>query len=319
MTPILAASVWSRFLEYPFYHNALIAGVAMAAACAMLSVFVVYKRMAFIGQGISHAAFGGVGAALLLQAALPAFETPILRDAVVAVFCIATALLIGRVSRGRRVSEDSAIGICLVAAMALGMLLLDLRKGMGATPPFHSILFGSILGISRAAVWVACIEAACVVILVLAFFKELVFFTCDEEGAEVFGVPTGLVYYGLLVCIAVTIVIAMRLLGVILCSALLILPGATASLWSHRIRRVALIAVLCAAGCVTAGLFLAIAFGSLSTGPLIVLVQCAVLGVSWIVRSARERRAARRATTGPTTDTSAGTDGGHAIAPPLEQ
>ena len=293
MTPILAASVWSRFLEHSFYHNALIAGVAMAVACAVLSVFVVHKRMAFIGQGISHAAFGGIGAALLLQVALPAFETPFLRDAVVAVFCIAAALLIGRVSRGGRVSEDSAIGICLVAAMALGMLLLDLRKGMGPTPPFHSILFGSILGISRAAVWVACIEAACVVVLVVAFFKELVFFTCDEEGAEVFGVPTGPVYYGLLICIAVTIVVAMRLLGVILCSSLLILPGATASLWSHHIRRVSTIAVMCAVGCVAGGLFLAVMFGNLSTGPLIVVVQCVVFGVSWFVCSCRTCRGSR--------------------------
>jgi ABC-type Mn2+/Zn2+ transport system permease subunit len=293
MTPILAASVWSRFLEFPFYHNALIAGVAMAVACAMLSVFVVHKRMAFIGQGISHAAFGGIGAALLLQVALPAFETSYLRDAVVVVFCIGAALLIGSVSRGGRVSEDSAIGICLVAAMALGMLLLDLRKGMGSTPPFHSILFGSILGISRAAVWIACIEAACVVVLVVAFFKELVFFTCDEEGAKVFGVPTGLIYYGLLVCIAVTIVVAMRLLGVILCSSLLILPGATASLWSHHIRRVSVIAVACAVGCVAEGLFLAIAFGRLSTGPLIVLVQCVAFGVSWLVCSCRTCRGSR--------------------------
>ena len=289
MTVPIYATVWSRFLQYPFYHNALIAGVAVGVACAVLSVFVVYKRMAFIGQGISHAAFGGVGAALLLEVALPAFAVAALRDGVIAAFCIATALLIGRVSRGRRVTEDSAIGICLVAAMALGMLLLDLRKGLGYTPPFHSILFGSILGISRAAVWTACIEAAVVLALVFAFFKELVFFTCDEEAAKVFGVPTGLVYYGLLVCIAVTIVVAMRLLGVILCSALLILPGAIASLWSRHIRRVTLIAVVCAAGCVAAGLFLAIAFGSLSTGPLIVLVLCAVFAVSWLVRALRTR------------------------------
>jgi zinc transport system permease protein len=285
----VTASVWSRFLEYPFYHNALIAGVAVAVACAVLSVFIVYKRMAFIGQGVSHAAFGGVGAALLLQIYLPAFETPYLRDTVIAVFCVGTGLLIGRFSRGRRVTEDSAIGICLVASMALGMLLLDLRKGLGYTPPFHSILFGSILQIPRAAVWVACAEAAIAVALVLAFFKELVFFTCDEEAAEVFGVRTGLIYYGLLVCIALTIVVAMRLLGVILCSALLILPGSIASLWSHHIRRVLLVAAVCAVACVTAGLFLSIAFQHLSTGPLIVLVLCGVFGVSWLLTAVLHR------------------------------
>jgi len=286
---MLGTSIWSRFIEFPFYQNALIAGLAMAVACAVLSVFVVYKRMAFIGQGISHAAFGGVGAALLLQVYLPAFEAPALRDAVIGAFCIGTALLIGRFSRGRRVTEDSAIGICLVAAMALGMLLLDLRKGMGYAPPFHGILFGSILHIARGAVWAACVEAALVVVLVFAFFKELVFFTCDEEAAEVFGVRTGLIYYGLLACVALTIVVAMRLLGVILCSALLILPGATASLWSHHIRRVMVIAVASAAASVAAGLFLAIATRTLSTGPLIVLVMAALFAASWAVNALLDR------------------------------
>jgi ABC-type Mn2+/Zn2+ transport system permease subunit len=300
MTPALAASVWSRFLEHAFYHNALIAGLAMAVACGLLSVFVVQKRMAFIGQGISHAAFGGVGAALLAELWLPALGRPLLRDAVIAAFCVATALLIGRCSRGKRVSEDSAIGIALVAAMALGMLLLDLRKGLAYTPSFHSILFGGILQISRSAVWIACVEASVVVTLVGVLFKELVFFTCDEEAAEAFGVPTGLVYYGLLVCIAITIVVAMRLLGVILSSALFVLPGAIAGLWSSRIGRVTWIAVLSAALSVAAGLFLAIAFGRLSTGPLIVLTLCCVLGVSWLVRSLRERcRRGRPVTTPP--------------------
>jgi ABC-type Mn2+/Zn2+ transport system permease subunit len=286
---MLAVSVWSRFLDHAFYHHALIAGLAMAVACSVLSVFVVSKRMAFIGQGISHAAFGGVGAALLLQVYLPVFEMPLLRDAVIAVFCVGTALLIGRFSRGRGVSEDSAIGICLVAAMALGMLLLDLRRGMGYTPSFHSILFGSILHIPGTAVWAACVQAAVIVALVLAFFKELVFFACDEESAQAFGVPTGAIYYGLLVCIAVTIVVTMRLLGVILCSALLVLPGSIAGLWSHRIRPVTWIAVVSAAGSVAAGLFLSIASGTLSTGPLIVLTLCAVLALSAMVRAVRER------------------------------
>jgi ABC-type Mn2+/Zn2+ transport system permease subunit len=91
------------------------------------------------------------------------------------------------------------------------------------------------------------------------------------------------------VCIAVTIVVTMRLLGVILCSALLVLPGSIAGLWSHRIRPVTWIAVVSAAGSVAAGLFLSIASGTLSTGPLIVLTLCAVLALSAMVRAVRER------------------------------
>ncbi len=303
---LVAASVWARFVDFPFYQNALIAGIPIAVGCAMLSVFVVYKRMAFIGQGISHSAFGAVGLAMLLQLYLPAMRSPLARDALIAVFCVGAAILVGRLTRGRRISEDVAIGLCLVATMALGVVLLDLRtalfRGMvssglihqadlGYTPSFHDILFGSILSVSRADVWLAWGVSATVVMLVLAFFKELVFFASDEEAAEVFGVRTAQVYYGLLVCIGVTVVVAMRLVGVILCSALLILPGATASLWSDRIGRVTLIAVLFAACSVTAGLFLSIAFRVVSTGPLIVLVMSLAFGVSYMLKSKSKLRA----------------------------
>ncbi|MFW6158313.1 MAG: metal ABC transporter permease [Planctomycetota bacterium] len=303
---MLALSVWARFMTFSFYQHALIAGVVIGVACALLSVFVVHKRMAFIGQGISHSAFGGVGLALLLQLYLPATRPPLVRDAIVAAFCVTAAVLIGRLTRGRRVSADSAIGICLVAAMAIGVLLLDLRTHLfrrmaeaglldraelGYTPSFHDILFGSVLSIPVADVWLAVIEGGCVVLVVLAFFKELVFFTADEEAAEVFGVPVGFVYYGLLVCIALTIVIAMRLFGVILCSALFILPGATASFWSNRVGRVALVSALLAAACVTLGLFLSIWIGVLSTGPLIVLVMALAFGASWAWHTLREGKA----------------------------
>ncbi len=300
---MFAMSVWSRFLRFPFYQNALVAGLAVGVACAVLSVFVVHKRMAFIGQGISHSAFGGVGLALLLQLYLPATRSPLVRDGIIAVFCVAAAVLIGRLTRGRRVSPDSAIGICLVAAMATGVLLLDLRThlfgrlaqagvldqtAMGYTPSFHDILFGSVLAIPAAGVWLALIEGGLVLLLVVLFFKELAFFTADEEAAAVFGVPVDLVYYGLLVCIALTIVVAMRLFGVILCSALLILPGATASFWADRIGWVTFISALTAALCVVAGLFLSIWIGVLSTGPLIVLVMALMFGASWMWHTLRD-------------------------------
>jgi hypothetical protein len=118
---MLAQTVWQRFWQYQFYQNALAGGVAIALLCSVLSVFVVLKRVAFAGQGISHAAFGGAGLALLLELFLPPLRMPILRDAVIAAFCVITALVIGRIARQRRLGEDSAIGICLVAAMALGV------------------------------------------------------------------------------------------------------------------------------------------------------------------------------------------------------
>ena len=120
-------TLWERFTQFSFYQHALIAGLAIAIGCAVLSVFVVHRRMAFIGQGVTHAAFGGVGAGLFLELFLPALRHPLLRDAIIAVSCVGTALVIGRIGRQRRIGEDSAIGIVLVVAMAIGVILIDLR------------------------------------------------------------------------------------------------------------------------------------------------------------------------------------------------
>ncbi len=288
-------SVWQRFWEYPFYHNAMWGGVAVAALCSTLSVFVVQRRMAFIGQGISHAAFGGAGAALLLALVLPDFSRPLPRDGVIAVFCIATALLIGRIARQRRVSEDSAIGICLVAAMALGAVMIDLRNEwinrllaagkitrteLGYTPSLHDLLFGNILSIAADELWVVSMLAAVGILAILAVFKEMVFLSFDEEAAGVFGVRTGALYYGLLVLLGLTIVAAMRLLGVILCSALLVLPGAAANFWSRRIGRVLIASLAAGIGSVPAGILISIWLGYVSTGPLIVLTLCVIFAAS---------------------------------------
>jgi zinc transport system permease protein len=297
-----AASLWQRFLDFPFYQHALAAGLAVALACAVLSVFVVHRRMAFIGEGISHAAFGGVGVALLLEALLPPLRHPLIRQAVVAVFCVATAILMGRIGRQRQVGADSAIGIALVVAMACGVLLIDLRvewvraltargaaapAGTGYTPSFHDILFGNILSITRAETLLAGAVSAAVLLWIFLVRRGLVFCAVDEEAAVTFGLPVGFLHYGLLTALALTIVVAMRLLGVILVSALLILPGTIANFWSRRVTRVLWVSMLAGAAGIVLGLAAAMELRVLSTGPVIVVVLALLLGASWILRGRR--------------------------------
>jgi zinc transport system permease protein len=292
------ASVWERFWSFPFYQHALLGSVPIALACSTLSVFVVLRRMTFVGEGISHSAFGGAGLALLLTLFLPSMRTPLARDAVIAVFCVAAAILIGRLGRQKHVHEDSAIGICLVGAMALGLLLMDVRTiwfqrlresgrldylTLGYTPPLHSLLFGDVLSIPASelpVVWAVCLA---VFLAVMAVYRELVFFAFDSEGASVFGVRTSLVYYGLLVAVAISIVAAMRFLGVILATALLILPGASANLWSRRIGRVTALSIAFGIACATSGIFVSIWLQGLSTGPVIVLVLCLWFAFSYVL------------------------------------
>jgi ABC-type Mn2+/Zn2+ transport system permease subunit len=295
-------SVWERFWAFPFYQHALLGAVPIALTCSVLSVFVILRRMTFIGHGISHSAFGGAGLALLLTLVMPAMRSPLARDALIVVFCVLSSLLIGRLGRQRHVHEDSAIGICLVGAMALGLMLIDVRTiwfeqlrtagrldylTLGYTPPLHSLLFGDVLSIppdELPVVWGVCMA---IFIAVMAVYRELVFFAFDQEGARAFGVRTSLLYYGLLVAVAISIVAAMRFLGVILGSALLVLPGASANLWSRRIGRVTVLAIVFGFCGVIGGIFLAIWLQGLSTGPVIVLVLCLWFAVSFAWASVR--------------------------------
>jgi len=302
-SPALAVSLWGRLWTVDPFRHALLAGTAIALLCGVLSVFVVSKRMAFIGQGISHAAFGGAGLALLAGLFVPWLRTPHGRDLVIAVFCVATALVIGGLTRRGRVSEDSAIGITLVVAMALGILLLDLRSEvfeyllrrgridprLGGRAPFHDLLFGSLITVSRSDVWLAWGVTVVVLGAVALFYKELLFFAFDSEGATVFGVPAAAVHYGLLVALAVTIMLAVRMMGVILAGAFLVLPATIALRWSRRMRPVLIISASVAVGSLIPGIAVSVQ-ANLTVGPVIVLVLCVVLAASYALNGLRRRR-----------------------------
>jgi zinc transport system permease protein len=274
-----------------------------------LSVFVVLKRMSFVGEGIAHSAFGGVGVALLAALLIPSLEPALARDGIVAIFCLATALGIGWTSRRGKVAEDTSIGIWLVAAMALGLVLLQFRvklvadlisqgrlsRGqLGYTPLFEQILFGDILFMTAHEAVVAWILALLVLAAVAAFFKEIVFFALDEETARVFAVPTEAIYYIFLAVLSLVIVLAMRSLGVILASALVILPGATARLWSNHIGWVTAISAGVGTAGLVAGLMLSISLGRYSPGPLIVLTMTSMFAASILFNALRSRIRRRR-------------------------
>lgn len=231
--------------SYPFMQRALIVGLIVGALCAVLSVFIVLKRWAFIGEGISHAAFGGVALGLLLGPSFIPFTT--------VAFCLATAYFIGLTSRGGRVSADSAIGIFLAAAMALGVLILSLRRNYSVD--IFGYLFGNILATNSEDVVTAAIVFLVVIGFVVLFFKELWSFTYDSVVAEASGLPVRLLYYGLLTAVSLTVVVAIRVVGLILVGALLILPAATARPLSRHLLGMMVLAIGISFACVFVGLW----------------------------------------------------------------
>lgn len=255
-------------IRYEFWRYAVVGGVLTALVCSWLSVYVVLRRMAFIGQGISHSAFGGIALGIYLFSGT-AHETFGIYATALA-FCIVVAWLIAATTREGQISEDSAIGIFLVVSMALGIILFKATRGYNQD--VTSYLFGSVLAISREEVLLMAVLSAVVLIPLFALQKELLFYTFDQRMALVAGVPVVFLHYLLLTLLSVTIVISTRLIGIVLVSAFLVLPAATAQMLTARFRRLIGVSILLGVGCTLGGLLWSSA-ADIPAGAAIVLVQ----------------------------------------------
>lgn len=217
---------------------AVAAGAAIALICGVLGVFVVLRRLAFIGHGVSHAAFGGVGVAAVLGFTAPGATGTLGYLLIVGGFCLAAALAIGLVSARTKLSEDTAIGVTLVASIALGALLLHLharRGGPAAGATLEASLFGSVLSVAPSDALAAWVIALAIGAMLALARRGLVFWAFDEPAAEAFGVATLRARLILLALLAVAVVAAMKLAGVLLATALLVLPAAAALRLSERL------------------------------------------------------------------------------------
>lgn len=266
-SPQMAALFWP----------AVVVGLLVALLCAALSPLVVLKRMSFIGQGVSHAAFGGVGLAMALGlGAGHAGDWQVI--AVVALACIAAALGIAALSDRKGANADTAIGIVLVTAMAGGFLLIEHAAGAmrarGQTPGFgvESVLFGSVMGVRWTDAAIAAVVVTAELAILWTWRRGLLFWAFDEVGAASSGVRVGAVRTLLLVLLALAIVVTMRLAGVVLTTALLVLPGATALRCSSRWWPVVGLSTLLGVLGVAGGLVVSFEL-DWQPGPAIVLVQ----------------------------------------------
>lgn len=228
---------------------AVAAGVAIALLGAALSVPVVLKRLAFIGQGVSHAAFGGAGIALVLGLTGTSAAASLGYLGVVGAFCVLTALAVAWASgkSGNEAGEDTVIGVFLVATMALGALLTHWhanRSGgaAGAAVSAEQILFGSILDVGWWDVGIAWSVLAGTLVILWSARRAMVFWLFDESAAEAFGVRTTPLRYLLLTLLGVATVTSMKLAGAVLATALLVLPGAAALKMSERLGTVTILA-----------------------------------------------------------------------------
>ncbi|NMD42203.1 MAG: metal ABC transporter permease [Firmicutes bacterium] len=265
----------AEMLAYGFMQRALLAAVAVGALCSVVAFFVILKRLSFLGVGIAHTAMGGI--AIGLVGGLDPFLCG-------CIFAVATALVIGKISRQGQFDEDTVIGIFFAAGMALGIALLGTMKGY--YPEIFSLLFGNILSVSPADLWILALVAAAVLLFIGLFFKELLFLSFDEEAARAGGLPVNPLYFGLLAAMALTIMVSVKLVGIVLASALLVIPAATGYRLSGNYRTMFLLSLVTGIGGSAGGLLLSY-YLDLPSGAAIVLFMALLFALSLLYRPRR--------------------------------
>jgi ABC-type Mn2+/Zn2+ transport system permease subunit len=269
--------------------NMIVADLAMAIACALLSVFVVLRHWSLVGEGIAHSGFGGAGTAWLIALVFPSLDQPWLLYAAVVVFCVVTALAIGWLGRDQRIHPDAAIGILLVASLAWGILAqqIYLTQRHASPPDFGNLLYGQVTQFSSAyAAVVVCISLAIIAVIGM-MNKEIVSYSFDPLAARISGINTTLVYNLLMILIAAVVIISVRIVGTLLATALLVLPGTTALLLSRNLRKVLIYSVTVSVVAVLIGLLIYMRWPLLPLGPAIVLCLVVEFAVAYAVTKLR--------------------------------
>lgn len=267
-------------LQFVFMRNALLTGLLVSVACGVIGTFVVVKRIVFVSGGIAHAAYGGIGLGYFLGL------DPVLGAVV---FSLAAGLGMGAVQRRTGERADTLIGVMWAIGMATGIILVDLSPGYKAD--LLSYLFGSILAVPTSDLMVMVVLDVLIVGAVLVFYKELLAISFDEVFATVENVPVGAMYLVLMGLVALTVVMLMRVVGLILVIAMLTIPAAIAGRLVKGMKHMMILASGLGMFFMTAGLWLSY-FLNLTSGATIILLAglgyLVSLGLQWL--GTRSRR-----------------------------
>jgi zinc transport system permease protein len=220
-------------LQYSFIQNAIIAAILASLACGIIGVYVVVKKIVSITGGIAHASFGGVGLGYFLGI------NPMLG---VLPFSLASAMVMGTVGKKSKIPEDSAIGILWSLGMAIGVIFVYLTPGYA--PELMTYLFGNILTVPQSDLYIMFILDIVIVGSVYLFYKEFLALCFDEEFTTVQGLPTEKLYLFLLCIVALTIVVLIKVVGIILVIALLTIPACLSRKFTHNLKQMMLISIV---------------------------------------------------------------------------
>lgn len=256
----------------PFMQRALVAGLLLGALLAVLGVFATMRRMAFFGEGIAHASLAG------LAIAVTAGVTPL---PVALMWAILIAILMFAIERKTKLPRDTVLGILFTASMALGVVLMSLSAGF--RNDLMSYLFGTILGISMLDIVLLIVATIVILSGITATFRALVLLSLNEDSARIAGIRADATTLALYIALAIAMVLGAKMLGIVLVSALLIIPAATARLVASSLAQYVFLSVVFAEAAILVGIVISY-FGNLPTGATIVLTSALIFLFAALLR-----------------------------------
>lgn len=262
-----------EIFEYQFMVRALIAGAFISVLLGWLGTFIVTRKMSFIGEGIAHASLSGIALALLLN--LAPIPTAVFISAII-------AGLIYFLEKKTKISPDMAIAIIFTTGMAIGIILLNFYQGYA--PELISYLFGNILTINSYDLWSIIFIGIMVLALLAAFYRQLLFAAFDPVGAYLSGLSPWVYDLALYIITAITIVLSIKLIGIVLVSALLVTPSAIAKMFSGSFYGFTILTIICSLSIVITGI-IASYYLNLPSGATIILTGTSIFLLSYFFKN----------------------------------
>lgn len=256
--------ILSAPFQYEFFRNGLMAAIVVGALCGFVGVYVVLRKMSYIGHGLAHAIFGGavlstsLGVNFFIGAGL---------------WTLVTAALIHLIAYRRLVGSDAAIGVVTTASFAVGVAIVSTYRRF--TRNIEAALFGNILGITQGDLWIIASISLLVFLGIIIIRRQLLFSTFDPEVARAYGISTGWTDFLFITLLAITVLASTQILGVTLVAAAIVIPPVIARYLTKRFQALLILSPIIGAFCGAAGMYLSFLF-DISSAATIVLTSAAL-------------------------------------------
>jgi zinc transport system permease protein len=263
-----------EIFSYGFMQRALVSGIAIALLCSVVGLFLVLRRYSLFGDAVAHSSFGGIAAGLLIGI------YPMWTAYVVS---LVSALVITRIKQKFDISGEASVAILLSSGIAVGLILISLSGGFNVD--ILSFLFGSILLVSVEDTVLILGLTGIILIIILLLYRELIYSTFNEEQAKVSGVPVEKMNYLIVFIAGITVVTSIQLVGILLISALFVIPNVTAIMYGRSFKQTALLSIAFAVSSVIVGILISYLFNITPSGAIVMLsiaIFAVTIGLKWM-------------------------------------